>query len=97
MNYAPTTYIFSEVNPKSGIMRDIHYRALNRKCQIVNLVPQERGTIRYWPDDDSDGWPHNLYTSPVVSVASSVDEDSGLSTVVIETKNTFYVLKECDD
>ena len=36
-------YIFKEVKPKDGVMKEIHYDVLGRRCYIIALEKGQRG------------------------------------------------------
>lgn len=82
-------YVFREVKPKDGVMKEIHEEVLGRRCYIIALERGQRGFIKFEPDYDM-GRFHRLHTSAVVDWTES--EDGKLLT--IETANTTYVLEQ---
>lgn len=81
-------YIFKEVKPKDGVMKEIHYDVLGRRCYIIALEKGQRGFIKFEPEYDM-GRFHRLHTSTVVDWC----ESEGGKILSIETANTTYVLE----
>ena len=81
-------YVFKEVKPKDGVMKEIHYDVLGRRCYIIALEKGQRGFIKFEPEYDM-GRFHRLHTSTVVDWSES--EDGKI--LSIETANTTYVLE----
>ena len=78
-------YKVSEVVPKSGFMRDVHYEVLGSRCYILELNVGNRGYIKFY--DKYDMCYHTLHTSTVQSVDTAENGD-----ITIITRNTKYVL-----
>lgn len=81
-------YVFKEVKPKDGVMKEIHEEVLGRRCYIIALEKGQRGFIKFEPEYDM-GRFHRLHTSVVIDWSESEDG----SQLSIETANTVYVLE----
>lgn len=81
-------YKIYKVEPKSGVMRDVHNEVLNSECQITYLELDDPAYIDIF--DESDGRWHTLRTSPVVNVDIRLDG----KIIAIETKNTLYCFEK---
>ena len=81
-------YVFKEVKPKDGVMKEIHHDVLGRRCYIIALEKGQRGFIKFEPEYDM-GRFHRLHTSTVFDWNES--EDGKI--LSIETANTTYVLE----
>lgn len=81
-------YVFKEVKPKDGVMKEIHQDVLGRRCYIIALEKGQRGFIKFEPEYDM-GRFHRLHTSTVVDWS----ESEGGKILSIETVNTTYVLE----
>jgi len=82
-----SNYVFKEVKPKDGVMKEIHEEVLGCRCYIVDLQKNWRGLIKFEPRYDP-GCFHRLSTSPVIDWSESEDG----SQLTIETENTVYIL-----
>lgn len=80
-------FTMKRVEPKDGIMRDVHEDVLGRPCYIAYLRVNEQGVISYLPDWDEKY--HSLRTSTVENFTHSNDGNC----VFIETRNTVYTLE----
>ena len=77
-------YIIAEVNPKSGIMRDLHEEVLHCPCYIRCIEKGDRALLKVDLGYDY----MTLHTSVVLDFFFSKDG----KILTIETNNTFYIL-----
>lgn len=83
-------YRIKKIETKSGVLKDVHKRALGKKCRVLELTKGHSAILQYELDEDMDAF-RNLYTSGVLDVKQDCDM------VIIETVNTFYWLEELRD
>ena len=81
-------YIIKSVQPKSGELRDVHQRMLNRKCNIFDLEIGYSAILETYTDD-SETWHRMVYTSEVADVEIHANGD-----LTIRTRNTVYELQK---
>lgn len=81
-------YIIKSIQPRSGELRDVHQRMLNKKCNIFDLEIGFSAILEVHTDD-SETWHRMVYTS---IVRDFVEDNNG--NLIIETKNTTYELKK---
>lgn len=83
-------YRIKKIEPKSGVLKDVHKRALGKKCRVLELTKGHSAILQYELDEDMDAF-RNFYTSRVLNVTQDCDM------VIIETVNTLYLLEELRD
>ena len=82
-------YKMTKVKPKHGLPKDVHNNVLGKVCEIVDADVGFPAIIKYYKDEESFSL---IYTSRVVDV--NVTHFVPTTMVVIETKNTVYVLEK---
>lgn len=82
-------FVFKKVEPKHGVMSDIHNTVLGKRCVVDVVNVGECAWLKYVPFDDEPMYYHQMRTSPVLQYKKA---DDG-SWIKIETKNTNYLLE----
>ncbi len=87
-----SVYIITSINPKDGVLQEIHEEMLYRKAYIIEANCGDAGLLKVLPPYD-DRY-HTFRTSPIVRCTPWHDEPD---TIVMETKNTVYTLQKVGD
>lgn len=80
-------YRITEIRPKSGALTEVHLSMLHQHCQILSLDLGQRGWLLVDVGDTEFG-PHRISVSHI----SSICEDHENNEILIETKNSIYLL-----
>ena len=80
-------YRITEIRPKSGALTEVHLSMLHQHCQILSLDLGQRGWLLVDVGDTEFG-PHRISVSHI----SSICEDHENNEILVETKNSIYLL-----